>query len=170
MKKVLLVLSILSYCLTGHAQKITKEQAQSICAQQMAAFTKAVSPAYKNGISFDQFQSTLCGKWLPTKEGGNQLRVAYNFLTQGVTNDFIIRTYKGTEVAACMKVLLDLHNKGLESDGSELFGGKTGVDNNTYAKNADCRWYEVWCHLQEFANWVVANWPVIVQILMYLFP
>ncbi|MEP6467462.1 MAG: hypothetical protein ABJB05_14230 [Parafilimonas sp.] len=165
MKKVLLVLSVLSYCLSGNAQKITKEQAQSICAQEMAAFTKAVSGAYKKGISYDQFQSTLCGKWQPTKEGGNQLLVAYNFLTQGATNDYIIKTYKGTEVAACMKVLSDLHSKGFESDGSELYGGKTGVDNNVYSKTPNCRWYQFWCLVQDFANWVIANWEVILAIL-----
>lgn len=168
MKKVLLVLSIMTYCLSGSAQKITKEQAQSICAQQMAAFTKAVSPAYKKGISYEQFQTVLCGKSLPTKEGSNQLKVAYNFLTQGVTNDFIIKNYTGAEVAACMKVLMNLHEKGIESDGSELFGGKTGTDNNGLAKlDGGCHWYQFWCHVQTFANWVVANWPIIAQILIF---
>jgi hypothetical protein len=172
MKKVLLILSILSYCLSGNAQKITKEQAQSICAQQMAAFTRAVSPAYKKGISFDQFQSALCGQLIPTREGGNQLRAAYNFLNQGTSNDYIVKTYNGTEIAASFKVLSDLHSKGLESDGSELFGGKTGTENNGLAKLADggCHWYQVWCLLQQFANWVVANWPLIAQIIAMLIP
>ena len=172
MKKVLLGLSILTYCLSGHAQKITKEQAQSICAEQMAAFTKAVSPAYKKGISYEQFQSTLCGQLVPTKEGGNQLRVAYNFLNQGTSNDYIIRTYTGTEVAACMKFLSGLHDKGLESDGSELFGGKTGTENNGLAKlgDAGCHWYQFWCLLQQAANWVYNNWPLIAQIINLLFP
>ncbi|MFT3910530.1 MAG: hypothetical protein QM737_13980 [Ferruginibacter sp.] len=174
MKKLFLVLSIVSYCFTGHAQQVTKEQAISICAQEMAAFTKAVSGFYKKGMSYDQFQTTLCGKLQPTAEGGNQLKVAYNFLTQGASNDFIIKNYRGREVADVMNYLQNAHKKGVESDGSELFGGKTGTSNSGLAKNANgCHWYQFWCLVQEFANWVVANWPTISQIItfiMTLFP
>ncbi len=166
MKKLFLVLSIVSYCFVGYAQQVTKEQAISICAQEMAAFTKAVSGSYQKGMSYGQFQTTLCGKLLPTTEGANQLRVAYNFLTQGASNDFIIKNYRGREVADVMNYLQNAHKKGLESDGSELFGGKTGTANSGLAKNADgCHWYQFWCLVQEFANWVVANWEVIVQII-----
>lgn len=168
MKKVFLGLAILTYCLTGMAQtKITPEQARSICAQQMAAFTKAVSGSFQKGSSFDQFQFALCGKFKPTVEGANQLRVAHNFLTQGVSNDFIIRSYNGKEIAASMNYLLNLHNKGFESDGAELFGGITATENSSLAKNAEgpCRWYQFWCLTQAFANWVVANWTVIAQII-----
>lgn len=171
MKKLFLVLSIVSYCLTGFAQqKITAEQAKSICAQQMAAFTKGVSGSYKSGMSYDQFQYALCGRSAVSVEGVNQLRVAYDFLTQGVTNDFIIRNYAGKEVAASMNFLSNLHKKGIVSDGSELFGGKTGTDNSALSKNAngDCRWYQFWCLVQEFANWLVNNWPAIQQILIFI--
>ncbi|MEO7524165.1 MAG: hypothetical protein ABIT58_08730, partial [Ferruginibacter sp.] len=93
---------------------------------------------------------------------------------QGATNDFIIKNYRGREVADVMSYLLNAHNKGIESDGSELFGGKTGIANNGLAKNdTGCKWYEVWCHLENFANWVVANWAVIAQIIatiVALFP
>ena len=171
MKKLFLVLSIVSYCLTGLAQqKVTAEQAKSICAQQMAAFTKLVSGSYKNGMSYDQFQYVLCGKSAVSVEGVNQLRVAYNYLTQGVTSDFIIRNYPGKEVAASMNFLSNLHKKGIVSDGAELFGGKTGTENTALAKNSDgkCKWYQFWCLLQEFANWLEDNWPVIEQIIIII--
>jgi hypothetical protein len=170
MKKLFFVLSIVSYCFAGFAQqKITQDQAKSICAQQMAAFTRAVSGAYQKGSSYDQFQYALCGRSAVTTEGVNQLKVAYNFLTQGVSNDFIIKNYSGKEVAASMNYLSNLHSKGIASDGSELFGGNTGTSNNALAKNADggCKWYQFWCLVQEFANWVVDNWPVISQILLF---
>lgn len=170
MKKVFLVLAIVSYCLTGLAQeKITKEQARLICAQEMAAFTRAVSGVYQKGISYGQFQSALCSSSLVTAEGVGQLKVAYNFLTQGVSNDFIIKTYQGKEVAASLSYLSNLHKKGISSDGSELFGGKTGTANNNLAKNADggCKWYQFWCLVQEFANWVINNWQVIQDILTF---
>jgi hypothetical protein len=168
MKKVFLVLSIVTYCLTGMAQeKITAALARSICAQEMAAFTRVVSGAYQKGYTYDQFQFTLCGKLQPTAEGANQLKVAYNFLTQGATSDFILKNYSGKEVAASLSYLSNLHKKGIESDGAELFGGKTGTTNTSLAKNAEggCKWYQFWCLMQGFANWVVANWPVISQIL-----
>jgi hypothetical protein len=171
MKKLFLVLSIVSYCLTGFAQqKITQEQAKSICAQQMAAFTKVVSGAYQKGSSFDQFLYALCGRSPVTVEGTNQLKVAYNFLTQGVSNDFIIKNYSGKEVAASMNYLSNLHKKGIVSDGSELFGGKTGTENTALAKNADgeCKWYQFWCLVQEFANWVIDNWDAIQQIIIFI--
>src|SRR3954467_770186 len=102
MKKLFLVLTIAVYGLTVPAQTISYQEARTICAKEMAAFTHAVSGAYKKGGTCEQFQNTVCGRWLPTKEGTDQLRVAYNFLAQGVTNDYIIKTYSGREVAAAM--------------------------------------------------------------------
>jgi len=176
MKKVILFLAVVSYCLNGLAQeKISGEQARLICAQEMAAFTKAVSGAYVKGNSYDQFKFTLCGKLQPTTEGSNQLKVAYNFIIKGASSDFIIKSYNGKEIAASLNYLYNLHQKGLESDGAELFGGTTGSSNSGLSKAAEgpCRWYQLWCHMQPFANWVVANWPVIreiIAVLLVLFP
>lgn len=171
MKKLVLFLAIVSYGLTSFAQqKVTPELAKQFCAQHMAAFTKAVSGSYKKGVSYEQFQASLCGKSIPTKEGVAQLKVAYNFLLQGVSNDFIIKNYAGKEVATSMNYLTNLHKKGVDSDGSELFGARTGDNNNMLAKTADdkCKWYQFWCLVQEFANWVVANWPTIEQIITFI--
>lgn len=167
MKNVLFILSFFAFSLQGIGQtKITAEQAHSICAQQMVAFTRAVAPSYQKGQTYEQFRFTLMGKTLPTPEGANQLKAAYNFLLQGVTNEFILTNYKGVEIANSMKYLSDLNSKGIISDGSELFGGKTGTD-NTFAKSGDgpCKWYQFWCLTQEFANWVVNNWQTISQII-----
>lgn len=170
MKKLVLFLSIVCMGLTGMSQtKITAEEARSICAQQMAAFTRSVSSVYKKGMSVDQFQFALCGKSVPTTEGRNQIRAAYNFLLAGVTNEFIVKTYNGKEVAYSMNYLYNSHQKGFESDGAELFGGKTGGANTELSRTADgpCRWYQFWCHVQVFANWVINNWPVIQAILIH---
>lgn len=169
MKKLLLVLSVWICCINANAQKITYEEARSICAKEMAGFTKAVTGFYKKGMSYDQFQSVLCGKAIPTTEGVNQLKAAFNFLNQNTAADYIIKSYSGKEIAASMNFLSNLHKKGIESDGSELFGGTTGNANNALAKNADggCKWYQFWCLVQEFANWVVQNWPTIAQIITF---
>lgn len=167
MKNVLFILSFFAFSFHGIAQtKITAEQARSICAQQMAAFTKAVAPSFQKGQTYEQFRFTLMGKAQPTVEGSEQLRVAYNFLLQGVTNEFILTNYKGVEIANSMNYLSGLNSKGVVSDGSELFGGKTGVE-GSFAKSANgpCKWYQFWCLTQEFANWVVNNWQTISQII-----
>src|SRR4051812_38818711 len=124
MKKLILLFSIIFYSLIGNAQeKMTKEQARLICAQEMEAFTKAVSGSYQKGSSYDQFQFSLCGNLQPSAEGKSQLMAAYNFLVQGTASDVIIKNYAGKEIANSLQYLADLHKKGIESDGSELFGG-----------------------------------------------
>ena len=168
MKKVFLVFSIVISYLTSEAQvKITYEQARLICAQEMASFTKAVSDNYQKGNSYEQFQFALCGKSQLTPEGSSQLKVAYNFLVQGVSADVIIRTYGGKEMAASLNYLANAHKKGIESDGAELFGGISGNANNNLAKSASggCRWYQVWCLMQSTANWLINNWPGISQVV-----
>src|SRR6476620_730698 len=158
MKKIFVFLVMAAgFYSTQAQQKITSEQARSICAQQMASFTNVVAGAYTKGMTYDAFQYTLCGKLQPTVEGANQLKAAYNYLSAGTSSDQIIKTYSGREIAASMNFLLQSHNKGLESDGSELFGGKTGMINSTYKAAGGCHWYQFWCLVQEFANWVINN-------------
>ncbi len=167
MKKIFFILMIVLNYLPGRAQeKMTHEQARTICAQGMAAFTKAASGVYKPGNSYEQFQAALCGNIQPTIEGANQLKVAYAFLVQSATADAIIKNYQGKEVAASLNYLLSLHKKGIESDGSELFGGKTGTANSSFAKNAEggCKWYQFSCLVQAALNWVAMQWATITGI------
>lgn len=163
--------SIMFYCFNVFAQeKMTKEQARTICAQEMAAFTNAVSGSYKKGISFEQFQSVLCAGLQPTVEGSNQIKIAYNFLLQSTSPDAIIKNYDGKEIAYSLNYLFNLHKKGIESDGSELFGGKTGTA-NSFAKNEGrCRWYQIACLLQTLVNWVVTTWINIPDLFVVLGP
>lgn len=144
-------------------QKVTQEQARSICAQQMAAFTKAVSGAYQKGFTYEQFQNSVCGKSAVTTEGAGLLKAAFSYLQQGASNDVIVKNNQGKEVAASLSYFLNLHNKGIESDGSELFGGRTGVTNNSFSKNVSggCKWYQFWCLVQTVTTWVVGNWQFI---------
>lgn len=162
---------VLSCWIRGIAQdKMTYEQARLICSQTMASFTKAVSGSYQKGNSYQQFQVALCGNIQPTTEGANQLKAAYNFLVQSASADAIIKSYDGKEVAASLNYLLNAHKRGLESDGSELFAGKTGATNSSFAKNAEggCRWYQVTCLVQAVVNWVVMQWATVTGILEVL--
>ena len=161
----------LSCCyLLGIAQdNVTAEQAKAITANTMANFTQSVSFAYTKGISLGDFRKKLCGKAMPLDAGNGMIETAYSYLSTGVTKDRIIKENDGIAVAKAFKYLYDQHSKGVVgTDGSELFGGKENLANGAAAKAADCRWYQFWCQVENFANWVVNNWPVIVQIIEYI--
>ena len=53
-------------------------------------------------------------------------------------------------MAAAALYVDNLSKKGMKTDGSELFGGKTG-DFNPYANTvtAKCRWYQLGCWIKE---------------------
>ena len=169
--KKLLFATVLSCCyLLGIAQdKVTDEQAKAITANTMANFTESVSFAYVKGISLGDFKIRLCGKAEPVDAGDGMIETAYSYLSNGATKDEIIKENDGIAVARALKYLSDQHNKGVvSSDGSELFGGKESLGNSTIAKTEGCKWYQFWCHVQDFANWVVANWPTIQQIIIVI--
>ena len=158
------------FCLPGIAQdKVTDEQAKAIAANTMANFTQSVSFAYTKGISLGDFRKKLCGKAIPLDAGNGMIETAYSYLSTGVTKDRIIKENDGIAVAKAFKYLYDQHNKGVVgSDGSELFGGKENLASGVVAKASDCRWYQFWCLVENFANWVVQNWPTIYQIIVVI--
>lgn len=152
----------------GTAQTtVTAEQAKAITANVMANFTERVSFVYTKGITLDQFKVKLCGKSVPGLPGNSMIETAYDYLSKGVTKDRIIRENDGVAVANAFKYLSDQHKKGIEPDGTEVFGGKNNLQSAAVSKVAGCKWYQFWCLVEEFANWVVANWAVIQVILVY---
>ena len=171
MKKLLFAI-VLNYCyFLGSAQtNISADEAKAITANVMANFTETASFVYTKGISLDQFKAKLCGKAKPVDAGNGMIETAYTYLSKGISKSQIIKENNGVAVANAFKFLLDQHNKGIEPDGMELFGGKTALENAPVAKAAGCKWYQFWCLVQDFANWVVANWQVIAQIIAVLFP
>lgn len=161
----------LSCCyLLGLAQdKVTPEEAKAITANTMANFTQSVSFAYVKGISFGEFKKRLCGNANPLDAGNGMIETAYGYLSNGYTKDRIIKENDGLAVGRAFKYLLDQHNKGVvNTDGSELFGGKSLPNYGAVAKANGCRWYQFWCHVHDFAEWVVQNWPTILAILQVL--
>ena len=167
MKKLFFAMALSCCWLLGTAQdNVTKEQARDITANTMANFTESVSFAYVKGISLREFNKILCGKAVPLDAGNGMIETAYAYLSNGATKDEIINENDGVAVARAFKYLSEQHEKGVvSSDGSEIFGG---VVNSTIAKAEGCKWYQFWCHVHDFADWVVANWPVIVEILNYI--
>ena len=158
------------FCLPGIAQdKVTDEQAKAIAANTMANFTQSVSFAYVKGISLKDFKIRLCGKAEPVDAGDGMIETAYSYLSNGATKDEIIKENDGIAVARALKYLSDQHNKDVvSSDGSELFGGKENLQNSTIAKAEGCRWYQFWCHVHDFADWVIDNWATIQIIIDFI--
>jgi len=169
MKKLLFAIALNCCYFLGTAQsKITAEDAKAITTNVMANFTESTSFAYTKGITLDQFRSKLCGKAVPVDAGNGMIEAAYSYLSNGISKTDIIKQNDGVAVANAFKFLLDQHNKGIEPDGTELFGGKSALENAPVAKAPGCKWYQFWCLVQNFANWVVANWPMIFQLIQLI--
>ena len=167
MKKLLFAIALSCCYFAGVAQEtVTADQAKAITANTMANFTQSVSYAYVKGISLGEFKNKLCGKATPLEAGNGMIETAYTYLSNGVTKDRIIKENDGIAVARAFKYLFDQNKRGVVStDGSELFGGKAALENGAVAKANGCRWYQFWCLVENFANWVVQNWSVIQSIL-----
>ncbi len=148
---------------------LTKEQAKEIVGKTMASFTESVSFAYTKGVSYKQFRNTLCGIAKPNVEGDGMLLAAYNYLSKGTSKDDIIKFDDGNALIGAMKFSSGLNAKGgiIQTDGAELFGGKTIANNTEAARVAadGCRWWQLWCHVQAFVGYVVDHWETINVII-----
>jgi len=170
MKKLLLAVALNCCYFLGTAQtKISADEAKNITANIMANFTEAVSFAYVKGVSLTDFKSRLYGRAKPVAAGVGMIETAYGYLSNGIRKDQIVKENNGVAVANAFKYLSDQNSKGIVgTDGSELFGGKENLGNAPVAKADGCRWYQFWCLVENFANWVVANWPTIQQIIQFI--
>ena len=67
-------------------------------------------------------------------------------------------------MAASVLYLKKVYDINPKSDGSELFGGKTDANDNRLtaaARKGRCRVFELWCHLEDFAKWIIDHWNTI---------
>jgi len=170
MKKLLFAIALQCCYFLGTAQtKITADEARMITGTMMAHFTESVSFAYDKCATLKDFKSRLYGKAVPTVAGDGMVEKAYLYLSGEKSKEHIIKENDGVAVANAFKYLLDQHKNGnVIADGSELFGGKDDLENNPVAKAADCKWYQFWCLVENFANWVVQNWETIYQIIVVI--
>lgn len=168
MKKLSFGIAFLACYIIGPAQtSVSPEQARSNLAGIMAAFTEASSFAYSKGITYDQFKLRLCGKAVPVYSGNLMIEEAYNYLNKGIGREQVLKENNGTAVAKAFKFLLDQHNKSVEPDGTELFGGKAILDGNAtpVSKAGGCKWYQFWCLVQQVVASLFYNWNLIFLTL-----
>ncbi len=171
MKNLLFAIVLFCSSLGVTAQSnITANEAKAITANVMADFTKSVAYAYDKCVTLDEFKMKLYGKATPTAAGDGLVEAAYLYLSGGKGREEILEKDNGIAVARAFRYLYDQHKQGnVIADGSELFGGKDDLESNPEARAADCKWYQFWCLVENFANWVVQNWQIIHEILIIIF-
>jgi hypothetical protein len=143
------------FAFNGNAQKITQESVRIQLAQGMSDFTISLKPAFDKTRNVEDFKKTITGSWYSkiTKEGNDLLNASYKLLSSKASQAEIVKSYNGKEMAAAVLFVDSLTQKGVKTDGSELFGGTTG-DYNPYANStnsvsAKCRWYQLSCWVKE---------------------
>jgi hypothetical protein len=154
MKKLLFgLVATALFTFSGNAQeKLTNEELRAVLAQGMVDFTNSVKPAYEKTTNLEDFKKTVTGCWYSKmpKEGGNLLNAAYTLLSRNLSDEEIIKSFNGKELAEAALYVNELKLKNPKSDGVEIFGGTTG-DFNPYAIMvvAKCSWYQLGCILKE---------------------
>ena len=140
----------------AQAQKTiaTKEDARLALAKGFVSFRNSLKPAILEAKDVKSYKTAVCGPWLATipAEGDNLLNAAYETLKKGISDDELIKTYSGKEMAAAALLYNEIIKKNPKSDGSELFGGTTGNFNPYAARQlttSNCRWYQLMCWLRE---------------------
>ena len=153
MKNLLLgLVATVLFAFNANAQKITQESVRLQLAQGMSDLTVSLKPAFDKTTNVDDFKKTITGSWYSkiTKEGNDLLNASFKLLSNKTSPEEILKNYNGKEMAAAALFVNNLSKKGIKTDGSELFGGKTG-DFNPYASTvtARCKWYQLGCILKE---------------------
>ncbi|OYU85575.1 MAG: hypothetical protein CFE24_01340 [Flavobacterium sp. BFFFF2] len=140
----------------AQAQKTisTKEDARLALAKGFVSFRNSLRPPFKETKDLKGFKTTVCGPWTPTMpfEGDNLLNAAYESLRKGTSDEELIKTYAGKEMAAALMYVQKVQKDNPKSDGSELFGGTTGNFNPYAARlqaDSPCRWYQLICWLKQ---------------------
>ena len=167
--------------LVANAQKISNDEARTSAAKLMVEFKNSLQFAYNESRSFEDFIKTSTGPYNPqgtmTTEGRNMLKVAYNYLANKTSNELIIKSYDGKEIALGLKYLKD--NNSLDNEGA-LFGiskviykssgGKGGPSVNfdvipmNSNSNFKCCFFCLSCHLQTIFGEAAAE--VIVDAIV----
>lgn len=183
MKKLIFgLIATVFFGVGANAQKVTKEEVRTYAAKIMVQFKNSLEPAYNESKNFDDFIKNSTGPYNPqstvTSEGRNILKVAYDYLSNKTSDQRIIDTYSGKEVAFAFKYLKEnnaLDNEsilfGITAKNTKNIGGKGGPTINfdinlSNNDNYGCKWYQIRCWLTEAVGEVAAD--VIITALIAL--
>lgn len=174
-KFVLSFVMILFLGVNLNAQEITKEEARRYASEFLISFKNTLEADMKQSDSFDDFVRRKTGVANPSampSEGKELLKVTYNYHTQGLSDEEIIASYSGIEVAKALKYLqgkpndAELHLFGMET-GEMRSSGKGGpnadyefVDIFNFKDDLTkkpCRWYQIKCHLDNIVGEDIAD-------------
>lgn len=149
-KLVFGIIALALFTFSGNAQNKNQENLRLQLAQAMGDLTNSLNLAFENSDNVEEFKKTVAGCWYPEipREGNDLLNAVYELLSNKVPKEEILKSYNGREIALAVLYIDRLAKKGIKTDGSELFGGRTG-DFNSYSNLivAQCRWYQLCCWL-----------------------
>ena len=131
--------------------------------QGMADFVESVKPIYKIGMTYSAFKISLLGESATTitSEGDALLLKAYNYISKSTSTHYILKNESGKELASAFRFvgLYNAENKSKNGD-LILFGNTTGdtfPSDSVLNKVQDCKWYQIFCHLGNFWDWLMAD-------------
>ncbi|GAA4318087.1 hypothetical protein [Flaviaesturariibacter amylovorans] len=192
-KLFMAVLMFFGIAATAAAQSFTQDEMKRDLEAGVVSFVRSVKGQFPGGAgNFDEFRLKLIGSSNVasiTPEGNELLKVTYEFIQQGASDDQIkeagIRSF-----ARALNVVLHHESKGysgadLERGSAALFGGdasgllgyqptaRTGVrDCPDYR---ECRWFQLGCHAHNVSTWIckqIQAYEAILEIIEgpYLLP
>ena len=130
--------------------KSSQENTRVILASAMVSFVDSVKPAYTAHMSYEAFQNLLTGNARPTTEGATLIRQAHDFLSKKYSNQAILDSYSGLEIAVAYLKLKSLNDGKKTTSSEDLFSSTTGNFNpyqNKKPRPESCYWYEMTCHI-----------------------
>ena len=172
MKKIMVGIFALVLCLSsfkGMAQtSYTPEQMLQHVKESMASFTSNVSFVYRDGMSVEEFKNILCnGQPVATREGDDILNKSFDYLSRRLSFEEIVKSDDGLVFTKGLKYLYENRSSEDigENDAKKLFGENLLENPPSSAVGAKpCRWYDIFCHLGNFFDWLFAHWKDIFNI------
>ena len=153
-----------------NAQKISSEDLRLQLSKSMSSLVNDVKPNYKTGMSYKDFTNVILAgntnSTIPTT-GENLLRKVHSFLERNTSEDEILKSYNGQEMADVYYIIKD--SKDAKLGASKIFGNeiveKTKFGQNLFDSKASCcKW------LTNAWNWIWENKDEIIEIICLFTP
>lgn len=166
MKKMLFgLIATVMLSVSANAQTITNEDLRLQLSKSMVSLVNDLKPNYKSGMTYKDFTNVILAgntnSTIPTT-GDNLLRKAHSFLEKNTTENEILKTYNGQEMADAYYFLKD--SKDAKEGAIKVFGNEI-IEKTKFGQNmldsrvACCKW------LSNAWNWVWGHKDEIIEII-----